>query len=105
MVETLSPQITPATDFGSDLAENPLWDPEHNCVYRTDITAGKLYSLDLTSGLHRLIYQGPTVGGFTPQQDGALLLFRIDDIALLDQRKDLRSKEFRSGLALNKNGT
>ena len=83
MVATLSQQITPATDFASDLAENPLWDPEHNCVYWTDITAGKMYSLDLNSGSHRLIYQGPSVGGFTLQQDGALLLFRIDDIALL----------------------
>jgi len=85
MVEILSQQITQATDFACELAENPLWDPEHNCVYWTDITAGKLFSLDLDSGQHRLIYQGPTVGGFTLQQDGALLLFRVDDIALLQR--------------------
>src|SRR5947208_16175865 len=85
MVETLIQQIIPATDFASELAENPLWDPERNCVYWTDITAAKMYSLDLNSGSHRLIYQGPTVGGFTLQQDGALLLFRVYDIALLDR--------------------
>jgi sugar lactone lactonase YvrE len=85
MVETLTQQIVPATDFACELAENPLWDLERNCVYWTDITAGKMYSLDLNSGLHRLIYQGPTVGGFTLQQDGKLLLFRVDDIALIEQ--------------------
>jgi D-xylonolactonase len=84
-VEILTQQIVPATDFACELAENPLWDLERNCVYWTDITAGKMYSLDLNSGLHRLIYQGPTVGGFTLQQDGELLLFRVDDMALLEQ--------------------
>jgi len=83
MVEPLIQPILPVTDFACELAENPLWDAERSCVYWTDITAGKMYSLDLNSGLHRLIYEGPTVGGFTLQQDGALLLFRIDDIALL----------------------
>jgi len=85
MVETLIQQIMPATDFACELAENPLWDPDRSCVYWTDITAGKIFSLDLNSGLHRLIYQGLTVGGFTLQQDGALLLFRVDDIALLQR--------------------
>ena len=89
MVETLTQQIVPATDFACELAENPLWDLERNCVYWTDITAGKMYSLDLNSGLHRLIYQGPTVGGFTLQQDGELLLFRVDDIALIEQNGSL----------------
>jgi D-xylono/L-arabinono-1,4-lactonase len=83
MSETLIQKITPATDFACELAENPLWDPRRNCVYWTDITAGKMFSLDLNSGQYRLIYQGPAVGGFTLQRDGALLLFRVDDIALL----------------------
>jgi sugar lactone lactonase YvrE len=85
MAETLIQQIMPATDFACELAENPLWDADRNCVYWTDITAGKLFCLDLDSGSYRVIYQGPTVGGFTLQQDGTLLLFRVDDIALLQR--------------------
>lgn len=101
MVETVSHQIRPATDFACELAENPLWDPELNRVYWTDITAGKMYSLDLNSGHHRLIYEGPTVGGFTIQQDGALLLFRIDDIALLQRNGtvSIQKKAAEAGMA------
>jgi D-xylono/L-arabinono-1,4-lactonase len=89
MFETLILEIMPATDFACELAENPLWDPERNCVYWTDITAGKMYRLDLYSGLPRLIYQGPTVGGFTLQRDGELLLFRVHDIAVLHRNETL----------------
>jgi|ERR1044071_5845876 D-xylonolactonase len=94
-------QTVPATDFACELAENPMWDHEHNCVYWTDITAGKMFSLDLSSGVHRLIYQGPTVGGFTIQQDGALLLFRVDDIALLQDHGSVsvRQKVTDDGMA------
>ena len=32
MVEALIQQIIPATDFACQLAENPLWDAERNCL-------------------------------------------------------------------------
>jgi D-xylonolactonase len=48
-----------------------------------------MYRLDLYSGLPRLIYQGPTVGGFTLQRDGELLLFRVHDIAVLHRNETL----------------
>lgn len=73
--------VTIATGF--ELAENPLWDSEKRCVYWTDITAGKIHSYEPATKQQRVIYSGPSVGGFTIQRDGRLLLFRTDDIALL----------------------
>jgi D-xylono/L-arabinono-1,4-lactonase len=64
--------------------ENPYWDPVTDCVYWTDIPNGKLFRYDRATGTHRTIYEGPPVGGFTRQADGTLLLFRVDDIAVLD---------------------
>jgi sugar lactone lactonase YvrE len=65
------------------LAENPLWRAEDNALYWTDIEAGKLFRYHAASGVHETIYEGESVGGFTFQEDGALLLFRVRDIALL----------------------
>jgi D-xylonolactonase len=83
MVNIAVQRITSAKDLAFELAENPLWDSERNSLYWTDITAGKIYSLDLNSGLHHTIYDGPAVGGFTLQGSRELLLFRVDDIATL----------------------
>jgi D-xylono/L-arabinono-1,4-lactonase len=71
-----------------ELGENPLWRPEDGCLYWTDITGGKVHRFHLATREHRVIYSGETVGGFTFQEDGDLLLFRVRDIALL--RKDGR---------------
>src|SRR3954451_16754777 len=77
--------IALAANVDCQLAENPLWHPEKNCLYWTDITAGKIYRLDNASRTHRIIYEGEPVGGFTLQEDDDLLLFRVNDIALLKQ--------------------
>ncbi|MEQ1850074.1 MAG: SMP-30/gluconolactonase/LRE family protein [Chthoniobacteraceae bacterium] len=71
-----------------ELGENPLWRPEDGCLYWTDITGGKVHRFHLATKEHRVIYSGETVGGFTFQKDGNLLLFRVRDIAVL--RKDGR---------------
>lgn len=65
------------------LAENPLWRVEDGCLYWTDITGGMLHRLHIESGAHEIIYRGVPVGGFTFQVNGDLLLFRVNDIALL----------------------
>lgn len=78
MIETL-------LDAHCELGENPLWQAENGCLYWTDITAGKLHRLHLASSDHAIIYQGDPVGGFTRQADGTLLLFRVNDIAVLHQ--------------------
>ena len=65
------------------LGENPLWHGRSQCLYWTDIEAGMIHRLHPQTGRHEVIYQGISVGGFTFQADGDLLLFRVNDLALL----------------------
>lgn len=73
------------------LGENPLWDDRKGCLYWTDIDGGTLHRY--RDGRHEVIYTGEKVGGFTLQEDGSLLLFRISDIARLavDERASKRA--------------
>jgi sugar lactone lactonase YvrE len=57
------------------LGEGPLWHPLDRRLYWTDITGGRVLRYDPASGTHEVCYEGETVGGFTIQADGALLLF------------------------------
>jgi D-xylonolactonase len=63
--------------------ENPYWSPKERAVYWTDIPAGRIYRYDLDTATHTCVYRGAPVGGFTIQADGSLLLFRVNDIAVL----------------------
>ncbi len=65
------------------LGENPLWHGGSQCLYWTDIEAGRIHRFHPASGTHEVIYQGIPVGGFTFQAAGDLLLFRVGDLALL----------------------
>ncbi|MBA3480416.1 MAG: SMP-30/gluconolactonase/LRE family protein [Pirellulales bacterium] len=76
-------EIKITADTHCELGENPLWDPQRQCVYWTDITAGKIYCHETPTGRHRVVYEGELVGGFTLQDSGDLLLFRMNDLALL----------------------
>jgi len=57
------------------LGENPLWHPLERRLYWTDIHEGRMFRYDPATGQHEACYRGPSVGGFTIQTDGALLLF------------------------------
>lgn len=57
-------------------AENPLWHPEHQALYWTDIPTGRMFRYHFESNAYEQIYQGEPVGGFTIQADGTLLLFK-----------------------------
>ena len=71
------------------LAENPLWDSRRKLLLWTDIDDGTLWHYDPATGESASFYAGPKVGGFTLEDDGALLLFRVDDIVrLADLRAD-----------------
>ncbi len=63
------------------LSENPLWDERESGLYWTDIDGGTLHRYQ--NDRHEVIYAGEKVGGFTLQDDGSLLLFRVSDIARL----------------------
>mgnify|MGYP005858587731 CR=1 FL=1 len=70
-----SPNLEVLADYGCVCGENPLWHPQEQAVYWTDIPRGKLYRYRLATGQHECCYEGRVVGGFTLQPDGALLLF------------------------------
>ena len=82
--------VHPVVDRVFDLAENPLWDDQRGVYLWTDITAGQVWEYDHSTGALRCRYEGPPVGGFTMQADGSLLLFRVDDIAVLDRDDTVR---------------
>jgi D-xylonolactonase len=63
-------------DYQCVCGEGPIWHPEEEAVYWTDIPAGRLFRLDTRTGAHEIVYEDRPVGGFTRQVDGALLLFR-----------------------------
>lgn len=74
MIKTHSPQIL--VDCNDSNAENPLWHPHHQYLYWTDIPCGELFRYYPQTDTYEQIYSGEPVGGFTIQEDGALLLFK-----------------------------
>lgn len=62
-------------DYACVTGEGPLWHPTEERLYWADIPQGRLFRYDPKTGEHEQFYQGDVVGGFTIQDDGALLLF------------------------------
>ena len=68
----MEPRIV--ADYACLIGENPLWHAAEQRLYWTDISGGTL-PLHPATGKHEQVYEGESVGGFTLQADGALLLF------------------------------
>jgi len=62
-------------DYGCEVGENPLWHPTEKRLYWCGILTGRMFRYEPGTGRHEQFYQGETVGGFTIEPDGALLLF------------------------------
>ena len=62
-------------DYQCITREGPLWHPDEKRVYWLDIPTGRMFRYEPATGKHEQCYQGEVVGGFTIQDDGALLLF------------------------------
>jgi sugar lactone lactonase YvrE len=75
--------IQSVANYHCVVGENPLYHPGDGRVYWEDIGTGRLFRADHRTLAHECFYEGPTVGGFTLQVDGSLLLFEEDRIALL----------------------
>jgi D-xylono/L-arabinono-1,4-lactonase len=71
-----SPEPELIADYACETGENPLWHPLEKRLYWTDIPNGRLFRYNPNTGHHEEIYQGRSVGGFTFEADGGLLLFR-----------------------------
>lgn len=67
-----------------ELGEGPLWDDRRERLFWTDIDRGELHIWNPLTRYHEPIYRGDPVGGFTLEEDGALALFRVRDIARFD---------------------
>jgi D-xylonolactonase len=75
MREVFSPELQVIADYACQTGENPLWHPLEKRLYWCDIPKGRIFRVDPATGIHEQCYQGRTVGGFTIQRDGSLLLF------------------------------
>jgi D-xylono/L-arabinono-1,4-lactonase len=62
-------------DYACENAEGPLWHAAEGHVYWTDIPRGRIFRYNPSTNKHEPCFEGDTVGGFTVQHDGALLLF------------------------------
>jgi sugar lactone lactonase YvrE len=77
-------EIVPVANYHCEVGENPLWDERTGRIHWLDIDTGRLFRADHATLEHECFYRGDKVGGFTFQEDGSLLLFETDRIALLD---------------------
>ncbi|XVH33475.1 SMP-30/gluconolactonase/LRE family protein (plasmid) [Haloferacaceae archaeon DSL9] len=70
-------QLDRVADTHAHTGEGPLWHPDEERLYWVDIPAGRLYQYDPVSDEYGLAYETDNVpiGGFTLEEDGALLLF------------------------------
>jgi len=62
-------------DYACETGENPLWHVMEKRLYWCDIPKGRIFRFDPATETHERCYEGRTVGGFTIQSDGSLLLF------------------------------
>lgn len=69
------PELELIADYQCVTGEGPLWHPGERRVYWVDIPAGRLFRYDPRTDTHEQVYQTDVIGGFTIQEDGALLLF------------------------------
>ena len=78
-------------DYECMTGEGPLWHPGEQRVYWVDIPQGRLFWYDPATGQHKQCLQTDPVGGFTIQDDGALLLFMARGAVRVWQRNALRT--------------
>ncbi len=65
-------------------AQNLCWDSRDESLWWSDVAGGRLHRFNPETRIQSVVYEGPAVGAFLPQEDGTWLLFREKDIAVLD---------------------
>jgi D-xylonolactonase len=83
---TAEPQLL--VDCRCKTGENPLWHPTEKRLYWLDIPRGTIFRLDPATAEYEVVYFGEVTGGFTIQEDGALLLFGVGGVV----------RQFRDGM-------
>ncbi len=70
--------LTPTliADTKCEVGENPYWHPDEQMLYWVDIPPGLIYRFDPKKQTYELVFDAKrTIGGFTLEGDGSLLLF------------------------------
>ena len=49
-------------DYKNIVGEGPLWHPKKNILFWIDIMAGRIFTLDPSTGDHSLFHQGGILG-------------------------------------------
>ena len=66
------PEPYPLVDLACHTGENPLWHPDEERLYWTDIPARRLHRCRADGQRMRTFAVGAEVGGFTLQADGGI---------------------------------
>lgn len=77
-------------DYECECGEGPLWHPLEKRLYWVDIPKGRIFRFDPATGKHEICYEDEPVGGFTIQEDGALLLFRTKGEVVIWRDREIR---------------
>ncbi|MCW8129652.1 MAG: SMP-30/gluconolactonase/LRE family protein [Planctomycetota bacterium] len=78
------PEIHAIANYHCNTGENPLWNDRDGKIYWEDIPPGRLFRADPVTGEHENFFTSTSpIGGFTFQDDDALLLFQDNKIARL----------------------
>jgi len=93
--------LEPVANYHCEVGENPLWDEREGRLYWADIESGRLFRVEHESLEHECFHRNPDkIGGFTLQEDGSLLLFEVDRIAVLgkDGKRRVIAERIDSGM-------
>ena len=93
----MKPEIVADTKLAT--GEGPLWHPMEEKLYWLDIPNGMILRYDPKTGSHEQVYQGEVIGGFTIQEDGALLLFMEKGAVIYSKGKIMGATGLMLGLA------
>jgi sugar lactone lactonase YvrE len=87
----VSQELELIADYACEIGEKPLWHSMEKRLYWCDIAAGRIFRYEPATGFHEMCYEGRTVGGFTIQAAGSLLLFM--DRGAISMWNEARSSE------------
>jgi D-xylonolactonase len=82
-----------------EVGESPTWHPDERILYWADVSNGRLFRYDPSSGQNNCCYEPGKISGITIQTEGALLLFGNSGelTSWKDGRAEVLHKGFETG--------
>jgi sugar lactone lactonase YvrE len=77
-------------DYGDLCGEGPVWDPDSQCLYWTDIDGRKFYRYDSANDRHEVVKDGLEIAGYSLNQPGGFAIANSSGIWLWDGADDLQ---------------